>query len=145
MNVLGENGHSVKNLSVFPKWKLVANLKFKPDPKVNSVIQKYVEKIDPESMKTIAVLGSSLDSRSNFVRSVETSMSNLLGDACLEYFKSSDLAVVSGGGIRYKNFFFYSRVFFFYSQNFLEVIDYTLLVINYRSMILKMNSPSKTR
>ena len=102
LTTVGVNGSAVRTVEITPHFQLIPNKNFPADERVENVIKKYVNSVDPNKLLPIATLLTSLDSRSNIVRSGETGVANLLADASVEFFQdvSPHLAFISAGSIR---------------------------------------------
>jgi len=84
-------------ISIYPKWKVIPNHDYPPDPAVGARVAYYADQVDQALSEQIAICQTSLDSTT--VRSSESTMGNLIADA-LKLALHADIAIVNGGGIR---------------------------------------------
>ncbi len=84
-------------ISIHPKWKMIPNYGYPPDPLVEARIAYYFDQVNVDLAEEIAECQNPLDSTS--VRSNETTMGNIITDA-LKLRMNADVAIINGGGIR---------------------------------------------
>ncbi|MGY3767104.1 5'-nucleotidase C-terminal domain-containing protein [Vagococcus vulneris] len=103
MTVAGEGKNTVKEAKLHPFSELKS---LTPDPKVEAIVQEAKANFDSEMSKVVlknnpVVLNGERDN----VRSRETNLGNMIGDALYYYGQTgfnepTDFAVMNGGGIR---------------------------------------------
>lgn len=80
-------------------WSLKTTAGVTPDPDTAALVKGFTDKLDASMNVVIGVAATDLDSRKDGVRTVETTMGDLVADALRAHFKA-DVALVNGGGIR---------------------------------------------
>jgi len=91
-------------LDVTFTWKMLTNKGYTKDPSVANVIQKYMTQLLDLKKENIAKMLTTLDSKTESVRSKEASFGNMLADAVRER-TGTDIAIVQGGAIRGDSFY----------------------------------------
>jgi 5'-nucleotidase/UDP-sugar diphosphatase len=97
LNIEKKEAGGKTKVSIHPKWKLIPNYGYPPDPLVGARVAYYADQVNVELAEEIAECQTSLDSTS--VRSHETTMGNIIADA-LKLRMNADVAILNGGGIR---------------------------------------------
>ncbi|MDE3237463.1 MAG: 5'-nucleotidase C-terminal domain-containing protein [Paracoccaceae bacterium] len=82
-----------------PDFRFVDTATVAPDPETQKMVDAFKTKLDQSLGVVIGTTDVPLDSRRNMVRSVETSMGNLIADA-MRAATHADVALTNGGGIR---------------------------------------------
>jgi 2',3'-cyclic-nucleotide 2'-phosphodiesterase (5'-nucleotidase family) len=80
-------------------WSLRTTAGVAPDPEIAVVVKSLTDKLDKEMETVLGTAATELDSRRDTVRSMESTMGDLIADALRARLKA-DAAIVNGGGIR---------------------------------------------
>ncbi len=86
-------------VTVTPSWRMIANRGVPPDASVAPVVAQYTAALDQELAQPVGQTQTALNSRTDAVRTQETTMGNLIADA-LRAALQADVALTNGGGIR---------------------------------------------
>ncbi len=82
-----------------PAFRIIDSAEVEPDPEMAAAVAAYEERLSEELDVEIGTTLTELDSRRSQVRSVETTMGNLIADA-IRTAVDADIALYNGGGIR---------------------------------------------
>ncbi len=85
--------------SMRPEWKLISTAGVEPDAEVAALVKSYEDNLDRELNVVVGKTTVELDSRRSSVRSLETTMGNLIADAMRDGV-GADIGLTNGGGIR---------------------------------------------
>jgi 5'-nucleotidase / UDP-sugar diphosphatase len=82
-----------------PRFRIIDSATVSPDPEALAIVRKYEGDLSKELDVSLGTTAVDLDSRSASVRSQETAIGNLIGDA-IRASTGADVAITNGGGIR---------------------------------------------
>lgn len=88
-----------RTISWTPIFRFIDTATVEPDPESKALADKYLASLDETLNVEIGTAVTALDSRRNMVRTVETTMGNLIADAMRDA-TGADIAIMNGGGIR---------------------------------------------
>ncbi len=88
-----------RTISWTPIFRFIDTATVEPDPESKALADKYLASLDETLNVEIGTAETALDSRRNMVRTVETTMGNLIADAMRDA-TGADIAIMNGGGIR---------------------------------------------
>ncbi len=84
-----------------PAWQLiVVDTTIKPDPVVQDYVLKVWKNYESELKREIGYTSVPLDARKSTVRKRESNLGDMIADSWLGWFKTADVALVTGGSIR---------------------------------------------
>ena len=89
--------NSFQTVKVYPSCNMMINHCYKPKPKVEQVITKYMSMLPEGIMEQIGVTESKLYSSTESCRTKETTFGNFIADLVRDVF-DCDLAMMNGGG-----------------------------------------------
>jgi 5'-nucleotidase / UDP-sugar diphosphatase len=82
-----------------PRFRIIDSATVTPDPEALAIVKKYEADLSKELDVSLGTTAVDLDSRSASVRSQETAIGNLIGDA-IRASTGADVGITNGGGIR---------------------------------------------
>lgn len=85
--------------SIRPEWRLVTTAGVTPDAKIAALAEGYNKTLDKNLNVAVGKTAVELDSRRGSVRSMETTMGNLIADA-IKAGVGAEIGFANGGGIR---------------------------------------------
>ena len=91
--------HGKRRVRWTPDFRFVDTATVKPDPQTQKMVDAFRAKLNKSLNVVIGTTDVPLDSRRNMVRSVETSMGDLVADA-MRAATHADVGLTNGGGIR---------------------------------------------
>ena len=97
VSVSGEG--AARRVSWWPNFRVFDTKDVTPDPDLKARVARLEAELGRELDSEVASLSAALDSRTNAVRTSETSFGNLVADAA-RWQKKTELAIVNGGSIR---------------------------------------------
>jgi len=97
VSVSGEG--AARRVSWWPNFRIFDTKDVAPDPELKAHVARLEAELGRELDSEVALLASPLDSRTNAVRTGETSFGNLVADAA-RWQKQTEIAIVNGGSIR---------------------------------------------
>ncbi len=83
----------------WPDFRVIDSASVTPDPEALAIVHRYEGELAKQLDVDLAKVEAPLDSRSSLVRTQETAIGNLIGDA-IRASTGADIAIVNGGGIR---------------------------------------------
>lgn len=86
-------------ISMRPEWRLISTAGVTPDPQVAALVKEYEDELNKELDVTVGTTSVELDSQRSSVRTMETTMGNLIADAIRDGV-GADIGFTNGGGIR---------------------------------------------
>jgi 2',3'-cyclic-nucleotide 2'-phosphodiesterase (5'-nucleotidase family) len=85
--------------SIRPQWRLVSTAGVAPDAKIAALVDGFNSTLDKNLDVAVGTTAVELDSRRSSVRSMETTMGNLIADA-IKAGVGAEIGFANGGGIR---------------------------------------------
>ena len=82
-----------------PEWRLVSTAGVTPDPQVAAIVKGFEDELSRELDVVVGTTTVELDSQRSSVRSMETTMGNLIADAIRDGV-GAEVGFANGGGIR---------------------------------------------
>ncbi len=95
---IGEK-HGKRKVKWVPRFRFIDTAAVAPDPETEKLVEAYRARLDESLSVPVGRTEVPLDSRRAMVRSVETTMGDLVADA-MRWATGADIAITNGGGIR---------------------------------------------
>jgi 5'-nucleotidase/UDP-sugar diphosphatase len=86
-------------INMRPQWKLISTAGVTPDPQVAALVKDFEDELTRELDVVVGTTSVELDSQRSSVRSMETTMGNLIADAIRDGV-GAEIGFANGGGIR---------------------------------------------